>query len=255
MPFQGNAKEDAWGWHRRSGEGQGGKFRGASCNPPKNSFIWGPPGALRQGFREKSWTFLLRLGFRFPHLQMGNCGESRWPWSLVQILKIPTSLLPCKIPSRTNELERRLLPNQRRRHSLHISRHTLARLKTSAQQRNRGISLFPLGFSIGLGFSSSTGRGFANQVNNRISGVVNFLVSLAMLLKIWSLNPGFMDVFQKIFQSHSLPLLPVYFQRCFPQDGPDFFWLQPRIQRRIREKNLWKTNSNRASKFCSEETN
>lgn len=70
------------------------------CNYPKNTFIWGPLGALPRLQREEE-NILLRLLFRFPHLQTntGNCAEFPWPWSLAQILKITTSILPCKFPA------------------------------------------------------------------------------------------------------------------------------------------------------------
>lgn len=202
------------------GRRAGWKVQRGEIQPPKISLIWGPLAALPRIEREEL-NLLLRLVFTFPHLQtnMGNCGKFQWPWSLVQRLKITTSLLPCKFPAGQTSWSGGSCQTRAKGIPSKFPGTPWPGWKWNFQ----GISLFSLRFWIGLGFFLFQWRWFCQASKQQDFRIVNFIVNLTTLLKLCLLNPGFMDTFQEIFQNHSLPLLPVCFQHFFPQDGPDFF--------------------------------
>lgn len=186
----------------------------------QNFIDLGPPGCSAKAWERRAEPFA-PLVFTFPHLQTnkGNCGKFQWPWSLVQKLKITTSLLPCKFPAGQTSWSGGSCQTRAKGIPSKFPGTPWPGWKWNFQ----GISLFSLRFWIGLGFFLFQWRWFCQASKQQDFRIVNFIVNLTTLLKLCLLNPGFMDTFQEIFQNHSLPLLPVCFQHFFPQDGPDFF--------------------------------
>lgn len=130
------------------------KVQRSEMKSPQNYIYFGPPWVLCQGFGEKSWTFCSGccLDSHTPRQAQGIVVNSGDLGAWFRDIKNPKLAPPMQIPSRTNELQWRLLPNQSPRHSLHISRHTLARLKIVLSTEIEEFPSFPWFFWIGLGF-------------------------------------------------------------------------------------------------------
>lgn len=96
----------------------------------QNFIDLGPPGCSAKDWERRAEPFA-QVGIYIPtppdkHGELWQIPVTLEPGSEIKNHNLTP---PMQIPSRTNKLEWRLLPNQSQRHPLQISRHTLARLE------------------------------------------------------------------------------------------------------------------------------